>query len=278
MIKSFMYHKPMVAIYPAAKSVMLNRSGDDFLKIAITEDRTDDGTLLSENISKWAAENNIPLVPSPSLYQSGEELLEHFTEGKYDVIFLDIYLKGMDGMETARQIRKTDLSCRLIFTTITNEFAVDSYDVDSSWYLLKPYSYEKLSQALARCCADQLEQNQTLVIPGKKKEYRILIHQIVWTEYINRQICIHLQNGENQYIRMRQCEFSGIMQKYPYFCDCMKGILVNLEFVEKMDNKCFVLKTGRTLPISRLKYENVRQKFLDYSFAAARSSRPICSN
>lgn len=240
------------------------------MRIAIAEDKPDDGNRLFSDLSRWMAENNIPLIPPPALYESGEALLEHFAPKKYDIIFLDIFMAGINGMETARCIRETDHACRLVFITTTTEYAVDSYDVDSSWYLVKPYSYEKLSQALARCGADFLEQNQYVTVPGKQGEQKLLLHQIVWTEYINRQICVHLENGEELYIRMRQSEFAALLLAYPYFCDCMKGILVNLDFVEKLDEHCFLLKSGRMLPISRLKYRDVREKYLDYSFAKVR--------
>lgn len=241
------------------------------MRIAIAEDRPDDSSRLVSDLLKWAADNNIPLTPPPALYESGEALLKHFSPEKYDVIFLDIFMGDINGLETARYIRETDRMCRLVFITTTPEFAVDSYDVDSSWYLLKPYSYDKLSQALARCGADFLEQNQYLSIPGKQSEQKLLLHQIVWTEYINRQICIHLENGKEVYTRMRQSDFADLLLAYPYFCDCIKGILVNLEFIEKLDEHCFLLRNGQILPISRLKYRNVREKYLDYSYAKLRN-------
>lgn len=236
------------------------------MRIAIVEDILEDRNRLVLDIFRWSKEKHIPLVPKPALFESGEALLYNFESGKYDVIFLDIFMGGINGIETARQIREIDISCRLIFTTVTTDFAVDSYEVDSSWYLIKPCHYSKLSQALARCGADLLEQGQFLSVPGKNCNQKLLLHQIVWTEYINRQICIHLKNGSEMYTRMRQSEFAEMLLQYPYFCDCMKGILVNLEFVEKLQDNCFALQNGKILPISRLKYRQIREKFLDYSF------------
>ncbi len=236
------------------------------MRIAIAEDQAADSRCLATDISRWADEHNIPLVPLPDIYESGEGLLSHFSKGSYDIIFLDIFMDGIDGMETARRIRKADSECRLVFITSTKEYAIDSYDVDSSWYLLKPYNYQKLSQALARCGAEFIEQGQFFTVPGKYGDQKLLLHQVTWTEYINRQICVHLKNGEEQYVRMRQNEFAGMLLSYPYFCDCMKGILVNLEFVEKIQENCLKLKDGSLLPISRLKYRDVREKFLDYSY------------
>ncbi len=71
-------------------------------------------------------------------FSSGEDFLGAFTPGKYDLIFLDIYMDGITGMETAKRIRQTDHDCRIIFITISPEFAVESYNVNASFYLLKP--------------------------------------------------------------------------------------------------------------------------------------------
>lgn len=112
------------------------------MRIAIIDDLPVDREHLSADICRWAGEQSLPLAAPPDLFESGEEFLDKFSAGKYDVVFLDIYMDGINGMDTARKIRETDTVCRLIFTTTTSEFAVDSYDVDSSWYLVKPYSYE----------------------------------------------------------------------------------------------------------------------------------------
>lgn len=242
------------------------------MRIAIIEDLPSDRAQLAEDISRWAKGQNLPLVPPPDLFDSGEALLAEFSKGKYDILFLDIYMDGINGMETARRIRETDQECRLVFTTTTAEFAVDSYEVDSSWYLVKPYSFEKLAQALERCGTLSLEQGQSLVISGKNGEERLLLHQIAWTEYTNRRICIHFKDNQEALISMKQTEFSSMLLKYPYFCDCMKGIIVNLEAVEKLLDDCILLQSGQILPVSRLKYRQVREQFLEYSYAKMRKT------
>ncbi len=241
------------------------------MRIAIAEDKKEDADHLTDGISRWALDHQIPLIPHPVLFADGESLLDQFQAGSYDIIFLDIFMNGINGMETAQAIRKTDPYCRLIFTTISDGYAVDSYDVESSGYLLKPYSYEKLSQALIRCNADLIEQSQYVTVPDKNGIHKLFLHQITWTEYADRQICVHVANGEAQYIRMRQREFASLLLQYPYFCDCMKGILVNLESVENLTENCLRLQDGTVLPVSRLKYPAVRQKYLDFAYSSVRS-------
>lgn len=241
------------------------------MRIAIIDDLPEDRRRLSADVSCWVKNQGLSLAAPPDLFGSGEEFLEKFSAGKYNVAFLDIYMDGISGMDTARKIRETDTACRLIFTTTTAEFAVDSYDVDSSWYLVKPYSYEKLSRALERCSISWQEQNQFLLVSGKAGDEKLPLHQITWTEYVNRKVCVHFKNGQETLLSMRLMDFSKMLLPYPCFCDCMKGLIVNFEAVEKLLEDSFLLENGIKLPISRLKYRQVREKFLEYSYARMRN-------
>ena len=202
------------------------------MRIAIVDDLSTDAEALRKLLCRWASEQGIPLVPSPVILESGEALLAHFAPNAFDIIFLDIYMAGITGMEVARKIRELDTHCQLIFTTTTGEFAVDSYEVGAAYYLVKPFSYENLTQALSRCSAELLEQSQCVIIPGAAEQPPLLLHQITYTEYQSRNVEVHLLGGKTRLISMRQADFAALLLAYPYFCDCMRGVLVNLEQVE----------------------------------------------
>lgn len=236
------------------------------MRIAIIDDLTEDLEYLNNFVCRWAEENQIPLAPPPGLYKSAEDFLGTFSANMYDIVFLDIYMDGMTGMEAANYIRRLDNACRLIFTTTTSEYAVESYDVNASYYLVKPYSYEKFKDALNRCEADYLEEFQCIQIPLQSGANRLLLHQITYTEYENRRIYIHFKDGSTDTVAMNQRMFAGLLLEYPYFCDCMKGILVNFEAVDKLLKDGFLLKSGVYIPISRLKYREVKEQFLSHIY------------
>lgn len=245
------------------------------MRIAIVDDLPSDCEKLYTDICKWASETRTPLEPLPELFSNGEELLENIEKTSYDIIFLDIYMTGITGMDTARAIRRANMDCRIIFTTQTPDFAVESYDVDSSYYLLKPCSYEKLSQALNRCRSFVQERERFIMIPCRDGRERLYLHNIAYTEYLNRRIVIHLKNGSQYTLSMRQADFADILLRYPFFCDCIRGVLVNFESVAKLERDRFLLKNGQYVPISRLKYQHVREKFLEYSYTATRGNRYV---
>lgn len=236
------------------------------MRIAIVDDRAADREELLVGITRWCMENDLPLVPAPAMYESGEALLADFDKNKYDVVFLDIYMDGMTGMDAARRIRELDNDCRLIFTTTSTEFAVDSYEVASSYYLVKPYGYGKLAAAMQRSGAAHLEQGQMIEVCGE----RLLLHRIAWAEYAGRKVRVHFTDGQQEQFGMGWNEFAVPVLAHPYFCDCMKGMLVNFEAVKKLTEDSFLLQSGAAVPISRLKYKEVRQQFFDWSYRKAR--------
>ena len=147
---------------------------------------------------------------------------------------------------------------------------MDSYEVGAAYYLVKPFSYENLTQALSRCSAELLEQSQCVIIPGTAEQPPLLLHQITYTEYQSRNVEVHLLGGKTRLISMRQADFAALLLAYPYFCDCMRGVLVNLEQVESLTASHFLLSDGTSVPVSRLKYKEVREKYLSFAYARMR--------
>ena len=101
------------------------------MRVAIVEDLSADQTALREGILRWGKERGIPLAPPPTLFSGGETLLDGFSGGRYDVVFLDIYLPGITGMETARRLRAADPVCRIIFTT-SSAFTSTKWSIPST--------------------------------------------------------------------------------------------------------------------------------------------------
>ncbi|MCD8347273.1 MAG: LytTR family DNA-binding domain-containing protein [Lachnospiraceae bacterium] len=247
------------------------------MRAAIVDDLAEDREKLQKDVFRWMKENLDPPVTAPMLFDCGEVLLDNMKRTgeadsqRFDVIFLDIYMgDGMNGMDTARRIRDIDQDCCLVFTTQSPEFAVESYEVNSSWYLIKPYTYEKLSLALSRCRASLAESRESITVRGESGDEKLYLYDIVWTEYVNRHVIVHMKDGSSRPLSMRQGDFAELLLGYPCFCDCMKGVLVNFEAVDQLQKDRFLMKSGQSLPISRLKYQAVREQYLNYTFAKIR--------
>lgn len=84
-------------------------------------------------------------------FTEGEQCCEYLLLNSADIVFMDIYLKPGNGVELVRRLRQQRLNFQLVFLTSSNDFAIESYELDAAYYLLKPLQPERLEQALKRC-------------------------------------------------------------------------------------------------------------------------------
>lgn len=117
-------------------------------------------------------------------FYSGEELLCAFRQSrrKPELIFLDIYMSKLSGMEAAKKLRTMHYQGGIIFTTSSTEHAMDSYEVDALYYLQKPYDRRHFEHAMARCGFLLQKAKPCFTFTQKKREFSIPYADIVFFE------------------------------------------------------------------------------------------------
>lgn len=112
-------------------------------QIAICEDSKVDTDLLSQTLA--AAANDLRIRARTDYYKNGEELILALKDGaSYDLLLLDIFLKQVNGVDTAQSARKYLPHVQITFLTSSRDYALDAYDLDAIHYLMKPVNREKL--------------------------------------------------------------------------------------------------------------------------------------
>lgn len=234
------------------------------MNIAVVEDEIIDCQKLVSGIKRYCFENNIfaRIVPM----RSGEEFLNSFTSGAFDIVFLDIYLKEASGMDVAYKIREKDKDCLLIFATSSIDFAVEGYRVRASGYLVKPYEYDKLKEILKLCDITLLKRARFIEIKESRRMIKVLLSDIVYIDYYNHYVQIHNKDCMHKsYI-----PFNDIAQRLedcPQFLRCYRNCMLNMDEVLSIENKSFLMSNGEQLPIARAQHNELCQKYADYAFA-----------
>ena len=120
-------------------------------------------------------------------FQSGGELLKSL--GRFDIIFLDILMEGMDGMETARRCRSLAFDKVLVFFSSSRDYVFDAYDVEAFHYLVKPVDQEKLRQVLKRATEkERLLSQDYIVVSRERQKRKIFLDSVRYFEIKGRQI------------------------------------------------------------------------------------------
>lgn len=203
-------------------------------------------------------------------FGSGEEFLEAFQPGRYDIIFFDIYMKELTGMDTAREVYRRDKQCRLIFFTTTPDYAVEGYSVHAAWYLVKPLKYDKLCLALDSFIRTAARDSACLLLTLKGGLRRpVLLRDIIYVDCVRRTGRIHTEKGVTE-AADKFTEIASRLEQEARFLCCNRGIYVNMDWIREMKTQDIILKSGEQLPVRIHGRGEVRQKYLRYTLEELR--------
>ncbi|KPI54252.1 chemotaxis protein CheY [Clostridioides difficile] len=230
------------------------------INIAVCEDEKEAQLLIVdyiENILK-----NISIEYEIKKYLSGEELLENNLKD-IDILFLDIKMEKLNGMDTARMIRKMGSEMEIIFITSLIDYVQEGYEVRAYRYLLKPIESEELKKHMLTCIKDiETNKDSYIIIKDKSNTYKIYLNEIKYIEVQKKEMLIHTIN-KNFYIRYSLNKIEKELN-LSRFIRCHKSFIVNLSHVENIKYNIAILESGEEVPISRYRYKEVKEKFLRF--------------
>lgn len=219
------------------------------INIAVVEDEKVFAEQMRSYLEQYQKEKNVRF--NTSFFSDGDEIAEHYS-GEYDIIFMDIQMQFLDGMTAAEMIRNQDPQVILIFITSTPQYAVKGYSVGALDYVLKPINYFALSHRLDKALAGLRQRTGNYLLltfaGGVKK---VNIDSLYYVESYGHKLTYHMP-GEEFVCAGTMKETEQKLESLGHFYPCSKGYLINLEYVEAVqDNSVFV--HGEELPLSRKK-------------------------
>ena len=195
------------------------------------------------------------------MFSGGEELLSY--NGQIDILFLDIQMKDMDGMETARKLRADKFRGFLVFITVLKEMVFQSFEVQAYDYLVKPVDKKQFEKTMERLYASMQNASEDSLLVQKGYEGRIIREdEIVFCEIIDRKIYLNLASGEvvDYYERIENLE----TKLNNRFYRCHRSYLINLKHLKGYKNGTACMDNGKEIPVSRLRSREFSGVVLQY--------------
>lgn len=229
------------------------------ITVAICDDEKRTAVQIRKLVSGFFREKN--METSVVCFSSGEELLQH---GKsIDILFLDMQMKGMDGMEAARKLRSRNFKGFLIFITVLKEMVFQSFEVQAYDYLVKPVEEKQFARTMERLLISMNSVNEEKLLVQKGYERNIIsFADIVFAEVIDRKVYLHLASSEviDFYDRIENLEerLDG------RFFRCHRSFLINLQYLKSYKNGVAYMENGKEIPISRLRNKAFSEVVLQY--------------
>ena len=233
------------------------------MNIAIIEDSGQELSLLERCLQSYLSSRQVYRVIDT--YTSGEAFLENWPSKSYDLVFLDILMEGISGIEVARKIRETDSECLLIFISSSKEYALQGFEVRAFDYLLKPLSEERFQKTMDLCQNELAKHIRYIEVKESRTLVKIPLNEIIYTDYYNHYIQIHTAA---RLIRSYQQfdVFSPLLLCYPQFLCCYRNCIVNMYHVDSVDKHDFVMENGERVPITLGNRNSIYQQYADYQF------------
>ena len=228
------------------------------MRIAICDGNTAYVKKLKDFLYRYSNSNKMEFIVEE--FSSGEELLK--CKNKYCLIFIEYSLLGINGLETAKQLRAYGCESDIIFLSHTTDFIFESFKVSPYRFLTKPLNAQILFETLNDFFVSYSE-NYPLWITNYVTTYCINTADIFYLEADNKHCFIHLKNEVIPCNKTMARVFSTLPQKY--FKKINRAFIVNLNCITGYDNEYVFLKNGEKIHITRKYYKEFKQKYFEFS-------------
>ncbi|MBQ7486495.1 MAG: response regulator transcription factor [Clostridia bacterium] len=227
--------------------------------IAVVDDDPGDASSLISHVDSYFKTNGIP------------HLIHRFSDGldfirsteNHDIVFMDIRMGSLDGLDTARFMRKINRDSVLIFVTNMGQFAIKGYEVDALDFIIKPATLANITYVLDKAMR-RLHDNSNTVLPLRTVEGMVSLstNDILYVEVLDHNLIYHIADGREYTIRGRISDIAKKLDERNFVL-CNRSFIVNLRHVSSITTD--TLTIGNTqISISKSHRKELMQRFSSF--------------
>lgn len=231
------------------------------MRIAVIEDEKVHRDLMLSYLEKWSAEQGGEDEIAP--FETAESFWFVYEGNKcFDILFVDIQMPGMNGMELAKRIREKDRDVVIVFTTGLTDYLEEGYEVEALHYLVKPLNEEKVRQCLEKAKTRRQTVNY-LTLHTEEETLKVSEEAVNYAEAMGHG-CILGMAGDGELAVKESLSELEVMLEGRGFVKCHRSYLCRIGNIHHIGKEEIAFDDGKCIPVSRRLYNEVNKRFIEH--------------
>lgn len=193
---------------------------------------------------------------------SGEALLQSYTENSFDIIFVDVEMGDLNGIETVRKIREIDSKVIVIFVSSYSKYVFEVFPLETLHFIMKPILQEEFSEVFNRALNKYRTRNSSITFKWQKERLNLMIADIMYIEGYKRHLTVYTKDSQFESVGKIPDIFK-VLEPHG-FIRVHQGFIVNMDYIKRIETTDLILKDDRKVMISVRKRTDVVRAYDEY--------------
>lgn len=235
------------------------------MNIAIIDDNRPESDLLIRLIDQYSRTYSFEI--KISCFSSGEDFLSSLSASIYNIAFMDIFMKGMDGIKTTERLWEKNPQCLVVFLTVSHEHIWEATRLHCFDYIdKKTLTRARIFHVLSDIRRKLPQLNPHLDFPSGNRQISLPVNKVQYILSSNNYTLFGMEDGQETRYRI---PFGAIAQRVggiDCFLLCNRGILLNMDYIIREESDVYVMKGGHRFPIRKSGQASIKHIYHQYQF------------
>ena len=232
--------------------------------IAIVDDLETDRIRIAEFTDRYFSDHRSKPTGT-GCFESAEDFLKSYLKGAFQIIFLDICMGEISGLELAKRLRTSDKDINIVFMSTVRDYVFDSFSVKPDGYLCKPFEYAAFAEVMDNILAERSLNERKITLKQPRTEVVIQLSEIISVIACDHVAEVRLITGEVYESRVLFKEIEAAFENEPNFLLCNRGVIINMDYAVKAKEDKIIMQNGSEYPIRQRDKKEITAKFTKYT-------------